>query len=451
MADYIGTFSIVRQAKPVNRWQTPGVPSYDPNWVLKFYLPGRPVQVKSGPKEAVFPICERCLALPAECGGVMKMRESCKCQVWPRKWAVEFLRTQTHLIMMGEMHKLEAMRRPDEWTPLAEVLAVYEQRGPADARKRVSYLRKILEVATGKPMEKQTWHDLTKNVCFDFAELWQEAGRRGWLERGTADGWLALREEFKAGRLPALDTRTVMKCNTSIRNYLNAARSIFGPKSRDTFLRGLALPRLEGFMETTIAVRVPKGHRRMTAEDLQVILEALPKLKETRPSVWLANRMMMRFGLRPEEVWWAKLSWLEQTKTGRTRLVLINREDVTLKAGADAKERRFWVPDEELTVMREVATETALIGGRNITEARDFVEREHPQWLKSLGLNWERPNYMFRHFNLAEVWTSRGATQAAAMGGHASTKTTEENYATNLATLEPLSEEEIGRRLGEDE
>lgn len=471
---------MVRQAKPRGRWKSTEVPCFDPNWVLKFYLPGRPVLVKSGPADVVFPICERCLGLPLECGGVMKERQSCRCQKWPRTWAVEFLRTQTHLLMTGAIGKLEAMRRPEEWTPLPDVLTTYEVRGPSDAKKRAAYLRTIVEVATGKEPERQTWADLTKRVCFDFAELWQEAGRRGWHERGAMppEGWSQLRAEFKAGRLaagtvwpeatqnatlrkmlergvfPALDTRTVMKCNTSIRNYLNAARSILGQKSRDTFLRGLSLPPLKEFLSTKIAVLVPKGHQEFTREHYLAILNGLPELRKTNPRVWLVNQMLMRFALRPEEIFPARPGWLElvrQEAEERTRINIVNRleEGFALKAGVNAKPRHIWVPVDLLACMREVMTDASLIGGRTPTEARNLVERDHPTWLRSIGVDVERPNYKFRHFALAERMTSGDATQAAALGGHSTSATTERNYARTLGTLEPLSETEIYRRLME--
>lgn len=464
MADYIGTYSLVRQVKPSNRWNTPGVPSYDPNWVLKFYLPGKPVLVRSGPEDAVFPICDRCMALPPECGGVMKMRESCKCQTWPRRWAVEFLRTQTHLIMTGAVQRLQEMRSPEVWTPLVEVLAIYEERGPTDAKKRASYLRTMITVPTGKSEDEIGWADLTKSRVFDFAAMWQAAARRGWLERGAMplDGWERLRTELAkpltdpTREVKAVDSKTVMACNTSIKNYLNSAKSIFGEWSRDNYLPGLKIPPLEGFLGTKVKVMVPKGHQEFTREDYLAILNGLPALRLVNARVWLVNQMLMRFALRPEEIFPAKPSWLEEVRQDgvmRTRINIVNRpeEGFELKAGVNAKPRHIWVPEALLACMREVMTADSLLGGRTATEARNLVEREHPQWLRSIGVDVERPNYKFRHFALAERMTSGDATQAAALGGHSTSATTERNYARTLGTLEALSEPEIYRRLMDEE
>lgn len=474
MSDYLGTFSLIRQAKPRNRWgpinlrlkRDASTACYDPNWVIKFYLPGQPQLVKSGPDKPDkirFPICEKCLALGPEKGGVINDRTSCRCQAWPRRWAAEFLRTRTHLMLNGEMQRLESLRKPAAWTPLKEVLEVYEARGPADAKKRANYLRTIIEVPTGKTGDAQDWDDLTKGLCFEFAELWQEAGRREWHERGAmpADGWERLRAEAAkplrdpTRKLQALDTKTVMRCNTSIRNYLNAARSIFGQKSRDTFLRGLIIPPLKEFMETKVTVMMPKGHQEFTREDYITILEELPVLRRENPRVWLVNQMLMRFALRPEEIFPARPGWLEEIQQGkkkRTRINIVNRpeEGFELKAGANAKPRHIWVPDDVLACMREVQNETSLIGGRHATEARNLVERDHPQWVREIGVDVDRPNYKFRHFALAERMTSEHASAAAALGGHSSSQTTERNYARTLGTLEPLSEEEVYRRLMEE-
>ena len=104
-----------------------------------------------------------------------------------------------------------------------------------------------------------------------------------------------------------------------------------------------------------------------------------------------------------------------------------------------------------LAVMQEVKNEGSLIGGRTPTEARNLVEREHPVWLRSIGVDVERPNYKFRHFALAERVTSGDATKGAALGGHSTSATTEKNYARVLGTLEALSDAEIYRRLVDEE
>ncbi|MHB1082994.1 MAG: hypothetical protein ACYC67_26595 [Prosthecobacter sp.] len=465
MSDHIGTFSLVRQAKPKSRWESPDIPKFDPNWVIKFYLPGQAPKVKSGPDKVVFPICPKCLALPLDKGGVWDDDAKCKCLQWPRKWATEFLKTQTHLLMTGALQELEKLRNPVQWTPLKKVLEVYEERGPDDANKRANYLRKIIEVPTGKAGEQMTWEDLTKARCFEFAALWQAAGRQGWLERGVmpADGWARLRADMArpAGDVEperlvrAVDAKAAMKCNTSIRNYMNAAKSIFGQWSRDNYLAGLQIPPLEDFLSTKVKVQLTKGHREFSRADYLAVMDALPDLKKNNPRVWLVNQMLMRFGMRPEEVWPSRPCWLEKQGEGkkqRTRIKIINREDegFTLKAGEDATERMIWVPVEMLAVMEQVKTEAFLIGGKHQTEARNLVEREHPQWLREIGVDVDRPNYQFRHFALAERLTSEGATKAAALGGHSNSQITESTYARTLGTLEPLSDEEMYRRLMEE-
>lgn len=452
---FSGSFGLIRHAWAKSHWVN-GVPKYGENWMIKFYLPGERSIVKMGPDKVRFRLCGACLALPH---GVMPaaVRSDCSCQVAPRRWAKAVVAARSAMAERAELDKWEEMLRPVKWTPLNVALAQYESMGPVDARKRVQYLRTIIEVATGKTAARMDWEDLSKAVCFEFAELWQEAGRRGWLARGALPptGWRQLR--VQRARAPwAVDRRTVMACNTSIKGYLASAKSIFNQLSRDNILRGLLIPPLTAFLETRVGVKIPRGHRAFSREDYLAMMNALPALKDARPEVWLVNQLMLRFGLRPEEVWPIQQTWLEEmTVDGvtRTRLNLVNREEegFELKAGPEAAIRRVWMPEEMLVVIRQVANEVSILGTKNKAQAQVLVERTHPQWLRSLGITVPRPNYHLRHFAGAERLTSSGATAAGALLGHASgSAVTERVYARNLATLEPLSDAEVYRRLMEE-
>jgi len=453
---FSGSFGLIRHAWAQSHWEN-GVPKYGPNWMIKFYLPGERSIVKMGPDKVRFRVCAACLAVPH---GMMPavVRAECSCQVAPRRWAKAVMAARAAMAERSELDRWEEMLRPVKWTPFNEVLARYEQMGPVDAKKRVQYLRTIISVPTGKTDAAMGWEDLTKAVCFEFAELWQEAGRRGWLARGDMPptGWRQLRA-LRAREPWAVDRRTVMACNTSIKGYLASAKSVFNAMSRDNVLRGLLIPPLTEFLETRVGVKIPRGHRAFSREDYLAMMNALPALKAERPALWLVNQLLMRFGLRPEEVWPIRRHWMDELSDDgvkRTRLSIINRpeEGIEIKAGPDAAERRVWVPEEMLQVIEQTGNEVSILGVGKLWQARDLVERTHPQWLRSLGITVPRPNYMLRHFAGAERWTSEGQTAAGSLLGHApGSAVTGRVYARNLATLEPLSDAEVFRRLMEGE
>lgn len=432
-------------------WNDPNVPEYCPNWMVTFTLPN------SKPKPITaefFPICEGCMTAAEN---PAKSRPNCSCVKAVRKWAESWLETQTVLLQRGELQRLEEMRTPKKTATLAAWLDLYLLRGPDDRQARVNALRAIVEEPTGTPLESATWETLTSALVITWAEMRQEAGRRGWLGLGRGKNmpkgaWQQIRAMREAKLLPPLDTQTVQPWNTTILGYLVQAKTVVGEKVRAFALRELVIPELKDFRATSLPIQTPKGHKKITPEQLMGLLTAADLLRTTDLRRWVVNQMLMRLACRPVEVQAARPAWLEVVN-GRTRIVIINRPDegFVLKAGAKATERRIWVPEDLAAAMREVMNDGSLIGAKHKTEARELVEYEHSQWLrKAAGLTGSQTNYILRHLGAAERMTSEGAGAAGALLGHSGEALVRSTYGANLATLEALSDTEILRRFGEE-
>lgn len=300
-----GTFSLYRAVKPKNRWKIPGEVEYDPNWVGYFFL-GEPKPMVRTAK--LYPICPRCRAVEQGKDPV-KERPDCECHRGAAKWARTFLNTQVELMRRGEMDKLRELQSPAKWTPVAEVLAVYRERGPGDRVQRLNYLDAIWEQATGQPTSRLQWDDLTGDLLRDWAELRQEAGRRGWLGAGAGKnmperGWEVLRGLKRENKLPRLDTSVAAEWNTTIVNYLASVKSIFGAGARGNELRGLRIPPLDSFMEVKLkkVLPLPEGHKEIPEAVMLEIEKALPKLLQDDPLVWTFFSICDESGLRPVSV-----------------------------------------------------------------------------------------------------------------------------------------------------
>lgn len=300
-----GTFSLYRLPKPSKRWKLEGVREYNVNWTVYFFVGEKEPLVRSA---SLYPICVKCLEVEHGKDPVEE-RKSCECHRGAARWAESFLKTQVELMRAGQMKKLEELRTPTKWTPVSEVLAVYRERGPGDRVQRLNYLDSIYEQTTGRETARMQWDDLTGDLLRDWAELRQEAGRKGWLGAGAgknmpAKGWETLRAAKAANKLPRLDTSTVAEWNTTIVNYLASVKSIFGESARGNELRGLNIPPLESFLAVKLkkVLPVPEGHKEIPENVMAAIEKALPKLLVEDPLAWTFFMICDESGLRPVSV-----------------------------------------------------------------------------------------------------------------------------------------------------
>ena len=406
MKTSLGSYSIYRQPKT----RPEGLPQYEWKWIVRFFVgTGKPLTRSKHP----YPICDKCLA---ETGNPVETRSSCGCQVVVRKWAEKFLETHTAMLQRGEMDRLQELINPKKWTPVSEVLALYRERGPADRVQRLNFLATVFEQTTGKGIAALRWEDLNADLKLDWAELRQEAGRRGWLGLGAgknmpADGWALLREMKKAGKLPALDDRTEAPWNTTVGTYMTSINSIFGEKSRTKILRGLRVPELKEFLECRLSLPGPKGHKEIPAEVMARMDAGLPVLREDDARVWLFEQLCEETGMRPVSVRRLMPGDLRaltpaEAAEWRARMAAEWRVDegelcefgglLRVAAAKHGSEILTPVSAAVVAVAREVMTLESLIGAKHETEGRALHARLNA-WLRTCGVEGTHAAYLLRH------------------------------------------------------
>jgi hypothetical protein len=418
MKTSLGSYSIYRQPKV----RPEGMPQYEWKWVVRFFIgTGKPLTRSKHP----YPICDRCLA---EVGNPVESRQNCGCQKKVRDWAEFFLKTHTALLQRGEMDRLTELLTPKKWTPVSEVLAVYLERGPKDRRQRVNFLAAIYEQTTGKDISRMEWEELTRALVYDWIELRQEAGRRGWLGMGAgknmpSEGWAVLRELQRARKLRR-DTESVEAWNTTIIGHVVSAKSIFNSMSRDDTLRGLNIPPLEDFLgvKLTKMLPVPKGHREIEEGLMGRIVEAMPRLKAESPRVWAFVLVCAWLSGRPGKVLELRGGALEEKADG-TGII-------TQPAAKGGNESFTMVDAECVQAVLAVRSVENLFGARHVTEAKEIL-KDANAWLKGLGMEGTKKMSMFRHHKLNLLRNTLGDEMAAAAAGHTTTAMVRSTYTRN--------------------
>lgn len=438
----LGSYSIYRQPKK----RAPGLPPYEWKWVVRFFVGAAKPITRS---KHNYPVCGRlwkdgvetfaadsCLMCAED---PVKARPNCGCQKAVRKWAEKWLEAHTALLQRGDLEELDALRQPKRFTPLAEVLAVYRERGPKDRVQRLNFLATIFEQTTGRAVGSMTWDDLTADLLFDWCELRQEAGRRGWLGLGAGknmpeNGWEVLRRMKAEKRLPRRDTTTEAAWNTTIITYLASVKSIFGAQARSNELRGLHVPDLKEFLGVALAkvLPCPRGHREIPAEVLGKLIADLPRLQMEEPKVYAMCQALAWLGGRP--------GTLKQL----TAEALLVNEDGTGVIRQPAKKRGLPIETpvgvECVEALRAVCTAESLLGARHKTEAKD-IHRAVNDWMTRHGMVGTLKSYLFRHMRLNQLRNDCSSETAAAAGGHTSTAMVNGRYTRNetvIPMLQPL-------------
>lgn len=429
MKTSLGSYSIYRQPKK----REAGLPQFEWKWVVRFFVGGEKPLTRS---KHHYPICDKCLA---EVGNPVETRANCGCQSAVRKWAERFLVTHTAMLQRGEMDRLNDLLTPKKFATVAEVLGVYRERGPEDRVQRLNFLATVYEQTTGKDISCLRWEELKADLKLDWAELRQEAGRRGWLGLGAgrnmpADGWAVLREMKRAGRLPALDDRTEAPWNTTIGTYMTSINSIFGEKSRTKILRGLMVPDVKEFLECRLSLPGPKGHKEIPAEVMARMDAALPDLRAEDARVWLFEQLCEETGMRPVSVRRLMPGDLLALTTSeasdwRARMAAEWRVDeaelcefgglLRVAAAKHGAEILTPVSAALVAVAQEVMTLESLIGAKHETEGKQLHARLNA-WLRSCGVEGTHAAYLLRH-RKGQLLRRFGGKAAAAAGlGHTS-------------------------------
>ena len=445
MKPVLGSYNIYRQAKRREVGRVSFIrdgkqhfgllPQFEWKWVVRFYVGASKPITRS---DHNFPICGReirdgvqvfvqdsCLMTP---DNPTETRRNCSCQKAVRKWADKWLETHTALLQRGELDRLTDLLTLKKRTPVGEVLAVYLERGPKDRRQRVNFLAAIFEQTTGKDIARMEWADLTRELVYDWIELRQEAGRRGWLGLGAGknmpvDGWAELRELQRSKKLRR-DTVTVAAWNTTILGHVVSAKSIFNGMSREDTLRGLNIPPLVDFLSVKLTkmLPVPKGHREIEEGLLRRIVAEMPRLRDEMPRVWAFVLVCAWLSGRPGKVLELRGDALKVQEDG-TGII-------TQPAAKGGNESFTMVDAECVQAVLAVATVDSLFGARHATDARSLLEQAN-EWLTRLGMEGTKKMSMFRHHKLNLLRNTLGDEMAAAAAGHTSTAMVRTTYTRN--------------------
>lgn len=436
MKTTLGSYHLIRQAKPENRWKVAGVREFDPNWVVRFCLPGEQKRVTA----RLYPICERCLAVE---GNPAEVRSNCAvegCQRDVRRWADLELAVYAKALREGDLKKTQEWLRPKQYASIAEVLEVYLQRGPTDRRQRVNMLSAIYEQVTGREIERARWDELTQKLLMTWAEMRQEAGRRGWLGLGAgknmpAGGWAVLRGMASERKLKAVDEVTEAAWNTTIGTYLVSARSIFGEKSRLKVLRDLMLPEMGDFMDPLpVDLPGPEGHQEIPARVMAEVERQLPALRDGDGQLYAFFRVCEETGVRPGTLRTldaGALSVLSAEEMGfwRARMAADWHVDeselcefgglLDIPAKKHGNAARTPVSAEVAGLLVDLRAAGNLFGCKHVTAAKELHEKLNV-WLRGCGVEGNHVAYLLRH-RKAQVMRKRfGKSGVAVTLGHAS-------------------------------
>lgn len=463
-----GSFCIVRQKKPVNRWSTPGVPEYQPRWLAMYRIPGEPRSCES----TMYEICEECLAIP-DSQSPTKVREKCRCQKPARKFAEETLKTKVHLWQERRMEQVRSLRVRKAEVTLGKVTDTYLANVPAamavTAGQNVSYLMAIVGQSTGltrTEARKQSVGILTRQLALLWMRLRQAYNADMKLPKEERRSWAVLRAEHEAGKLPGLVTNVDLPGNVTINSMLRKAKGVIGKRARAFYLAGLELPELKDWQEVPM-IAAAHGYEPLEDDVLQAIEQEAAGWRtsevEEEREMWIAYQLESRFGWRPREVLYARRSWLEYEAVPVFRttpgwiLVVRNRpeEGFLQKARNKAITRRYVLDDELAEAL--VARDGWLVAPEMATSTRArLVMRVLSKRLRAhVGTDRRRKtNYELRKNYGSAVYTVHGKEAAAAQLGHASgSDVTEARYATrkgavavvNMDDLVGGSQREVGK------
>lgn len=417
--------------------------SFYPRWLVQFRLPGGVRRRES----SLLPICERCLAVD----DAAESRASCACVRDARSWGKVRLE---ELALEWKAGRLETKQEPAvKPLTLAEVAAVYRERGPDEAGKNLQSLALVIEAGMGRHGEaiwKTRLDELAPDMWDEFAWCYQERERRGWTDRTKevpADAWQQIRRAMPAH--PDPDRECATTGNTSIISHMRKAKSVLGPESRDSYLKPLRdrFPdSLRRWWETKIKVRVPDGRFSLSAEVYEKMWNGLPALKQDDAQVWALIRLHWTTGLRPCESRAARLSWLEQDAAGTVLLVVKNRpeEGFTMKDSTTRQERPWPLPVDLVNILPQLAdAETGSLLGCATEGQWDRVYRRASAWLREMGVEGSQTLYNLRKLVGTVKLATEGAEAMRDALGHSTVKTGLDFYAGAGGTIKPLGDEEL--------
>ena len=389
------------QPKPKSRWADPALPEYEPNWLVRFRVAGKSWRVMAK-------------GFPVDGGGPVVKDLA--------RWCREVIASELAALRRGAIDEVVAYRAAPERVWLSDVLEAHAANVPANNRaehlKNGRQLRNLWVEALGLRPEEIEVSDRvwTVEACERWVRMYQEAGRRGWLERGAMpeDGWARLRADFRAGRVPGIDRETVATWNKGILSRLSQAATVFARGGE--YLRGLpVVPEVRAFLsfkrERLRGLPVRRGHREFPPGVLEVVAERLPTLKAEDPRVWLLLQIMAVSAARPVSV--RRLMWMD---------VEVARRVVHLRPTKHGQPVAAEVSAEMLDVMERLRVPgcESVLGCETATASEKVVRRLNA-WLVACGVPagaGEHKAYLLRHLRAQAEMAAGGLDAARAVLGH---------------------------------
>lgn len=404
-----GSYRLAVQPKPKSRWKE-NIPAFEPNWIVRFSIPSLAVRAES----SLLPICDSCLALRR--GEPTSYKENCACRRPVKEWAEARLRRLVDDWQRARIAGELAPLMPKPRLRYARFAQVYEVCGLESATDNLRALRMLLEVPTGKKAESCFLDEITPDQVRRFAALYQEYGRRGWVDRRdravldeaghelqsaaaiTEARWALLRMLDPA---PVLDWEHAEKWNTTIRSTLRYAKAALGLQSRGKYLAALQdeMPAFTELLSLRLPLPVPDNRIIIEPETVKAMLTDLQRLRTAEPRQWVALMLTHETGIRTIELGEVKTWWLEVEEsatrshaftlwTGEPNpevfLVVRNRVDeFQLKAKHSKRVRRLPLSPELVAAIEEVTGgREGSVFGLDSSKKIENLLREASAWIR---------------------------------------------------------------------
>lgn len=425
------------QRRARSEWKDVNKPEFKTNWWVRFRCGGQVWEESAGP---CYPVADGL--------GAVKV------------WAETRMETKLEAARKGKLDEMWAVVKGPRSVMLDELGRVYLVNvppGKSDYTKNWQRLKAIFTEVTGKPEGAIEVSDavFTRANLLGWVRMRQEHWRRGWAKKGgtPADGWTRLRRDLAANKLPegttwprvaelenneellkvlakgvfpGVDKTTEMECNTTIKTYLRCAKAVFA-NARE-YLVGLELPELSEFLEFSVDLCAPEGHREMDAATAAALQKDALRLQTEEPKVWAWEVIVSWTGARPVTI---------KGLRGDALAVMPDKSGViTLPAAKGGVAVRVPVDAAAVTALLAVRTEESLLGAKHKTEADD-IWRAYNGWLTKHGVTGTLKSYLKRHGRLQQYRDELGVEGAAAGGGHRTTKMVERKY-TQGAKVMPM-------------
>jgi integrase len=447
-----GSFNLVMQPKAKARWKVPGVFECEPNWIVRFNVPGQKVKAES----SQIPICDSCLA---DRRAERPLREGCLCRGPALRWAETKLRIMVTLWQNNRLADLERVLQPKARLTFAPVFEVYSSCKLPSRMDNLNALRQLLEAPSGRPAESVYLDELTPEWVRRFASLYQEYGRRGWsIRQGratededstgvTEQRWAQLRAMMP---VPALDWDTAAKWNTTINSRVRSAKSVLGPLSREKYLLPIAgeMPELKEFLGMHLSLPALDSREGFSGAVFGAMMEEMAKLRGVNTRLWAALQLAYETGMRPIEMKAARTNWLEVDEAGTVLMVVRNRpeENFWLKAKHSNRVRALPLSGDLVQVITE------LTGGREAVGVFGLVN-EHQLYLlmqaanawiaRYVGTDSTHKLYRFRKLRATAMSRVHGGKAGADALGHENESMTRQHYISPEAVVKSMSDAEV--------